>query len=253
MSEIIQQQQSRMSVARDQITRLMPEMQKVAASDTSVPRIARTIMSALSAAQKPNGRNALLEADAMSLHQAAMTACQLGLEVDGITGQGYLVPFKGKVQFMPGYKGLITLAFRAGFIVEGHCVYENDLFSYHYGLDPMCNHAPAQSGQERGRLVATYATARSRIVPSVFRVMEMGDITKIRDGSAGYRGMGNSSPWATHFEVMAMKSAVRAVAGRLPQLSDASLMKALRLEPTEDGVTALSDEGEIIDIEGAET
>lgn len=247
MSEIIQQQQSSVDVFRGQLGRLHGEFAAALPQHVTPDRLVRTTMNAIQAAQKPNGKNMLLEADRMSLLSAVMTSAVLGLEPDGVTGQGYLLPFKGKVQFIPGYKGLITLAFNAGFAVEAHAVYENDIFSYQYGLDPKCNHAPAQSSSKRGEMVATYATARSNVVPPMFRVLEMEDILAIRNGSSGYRGMGNSSPWATNFPAMAMKSAVRALASRLPLVTDDRLHRALNLEPRGDAVTNIGPDGDVIE------
>ncbi len=81
---------------------------------------------------------ALLDADRNSMLSALREAATLGLEVDGVQGHGYLVPFydkksnSTKVQFMPGYKGLIELARRSGQVVsiDARVVYEGDLFEY---------------------------------------------------------------------------------------------------------------------------
>ena len=54
----------------------------------------------------------LLKYDRTSLLNSIYTAFQLGLEPDGALGQAYLIPFNGKVQLIPGYKGLIILALK---------------------------------------------------------------------------------------------------------------------------------------------
>ena len=41
------------------------------------------------------------------------------LEVDGVTGQAFLIPFKGRAQLVIGYKGFNTLAARSGLTVTG--------------------------------------------------------------------------------------------------------------------------------------
>ena len=78
---------------------------------------------------------ALLECERTSLYAAVMTAAQLGLEPDGVLGHGYLVPFKSrgvqKVQFIPGYKGLIALARNSGEVssIQAQPVYEPGKFA----------------------------------------------------------------------------------------------------------------------------
>ena len=49
-----------------------------------------------------------------------------GLEVDGVTGQAFLVPFAGKVQLVVGYKGYNTLGARAGLTITGEVVRSGD-------------------------------------------------------------------------------------------------------------------------------
>ena len=50
----------------------------------------------------------LLSADRNSLLASFFTAAQLGLLPDAQLGEAYFVPFKGKVQLIPGYRGLLT-------------------------------------------------------------------------------------------------------------------------------------------------
>src|SRR5260370_40946048 len=85
-----------------------------------VERLMRSIMISVERNLK------LLQADRQSLLNAAMSAACLGLEVDGITGQAFFIPFAGKVQLVIGYKGHATIAARSGFTVQGDIVCEND-------------------------------------------------------------------------------------------------------------------------------
>ena len=95
----------------------------------------------------------LAKSEATSIVQAAMTAAVLGLDVNGVTGQGYIVPFKGKAQFIPGYKGYIKLAMNSGFIISGDAVREKDEFEYKLGLNSEINHTPLHCSnfEERGK------------------------------------------------------------------------------------------------------
>jgi recombination protein RecT len=201
---------------RIQLEKFKPEFTKVLPPHVTPDRLVRTVINALS-------QNEYLckSASPASVLQAAMTAAVLGLEVDNVMGQGYIVPFKGSAQFIPGYKGYITLASNAGYLVSGDVVREKDEFKYWRGLNPDLQHTPAKGGPtERGPIIFAYATARSKALPSEFSVMHIEEINKIRDSSEGYkaflRGTIKTNPWDTHYEAMAIKTAIRALASTLP-------------------------------------
>lgn len=193
----------------------------------------------------------LLECDRRSLLSAVMTCAQLGLEPDGVLGQAYLVPFKGKVQFIAGYKGLISLAFNSGDVtsLKAMEVCENDHFSYEYGLDEHLRHKPAAG--ERGEVIAFYAYARLRGGGFVFEIMSRAEVEKVRDGSEGYKafkaGFTKSTPWNDHFVQMGRKTLIRRLSNYLPR----SVQKANAFEDAFDrGVPAIANDlGEIMLIE----
>lgn len=54
---------------------------------------------------------ALQKCDPVSIFGSIITASQLGLE-PGVNGQGYLIPYGKKCNFVPGWKGLVDLANR---------------------------------------------------------------------------------------------------------------------------------------------
>jgi recombination protein RecT len=97
-----------------------------------VERLMQTIM--ISCERLP----ALLKCDRQSLFNSAMSAAVLGLEVDGVTGQAYLIPFAGKAQLVIGYKGFNTLAARSGITITGAVVREGDEFDYELGSAASC-------------------------------------------------------------------------------------------------------------------
>src|SRR5690606_36094168 len=75
---------------------------------------------------------ALLECTQASPYGSILQASRLGLMPDSILGQAYLIPYKVKgvmtCQFIPGYKGLVDLAYRSGKVKEIYAepVYERD-------------------------------------------------------------------------------------------------------------------------------
>lgn len=162
----------------------------------------------------------LLSCERGSLMRSIMTGAILGLEIDGVTGQAFLVPFKGSVQLIIGYKGYITLAANSGYRLEGEPVREHDKFEYEGGLHPYLRHSPPSptaSEEQRGNIVAGYAVARHASEPlSSFRVVTLDQIVKIRDSSQGYKYDASKSPWTTNFPEMVRKTAIRALADQLP-------------------------------------
>lgn len=87
---------------------------------------------------------ALMDCDQRSVIGAVIEASQLGLMPDGILGEGYLVPYKGKCQFQPGYRGLVSLARRSGEVsdIYSELVFTCDTFKVTYGLNKTLEHEP---------------------------------------------------------------------------------------------------------------
>lgn len=179
----------------------------------------------------------LLSCERASLMRSIMTGAILGLEIDGVTGQAFLVPYKGKVQLIVGYKGYVTLAFNSGYILEGRTVRANDRFAFEYGLAPYLTHSypqPTASTEERGEILAAYSVARHTAHQlSSFRVVTLDQIAAAREKSSGYqyaKSKGKDSPWITNFDEMAKKTAIRAHADELPL----NVNRAIALEEKHD-------------------
>src|SRR6266849_9063658 len=132
---------------------LKPHFQQALAGAIPVERLMRSIV--ISVERLPK----LLECTRQSLLNASMSAACLGLEVDGVTGQAYLIPFKGRAQLVIGYKGYTTLAARSGITITGAVVREGDEFDYELGSAAFIRHKPAV-GKNR-RIIAAWACAQS--------------------------------------------------------------------------------------------
>ncbi len=169
-------------------------------------RFTRIVMTALSTTPELN------KCTPQSFLGAMMTAAQLGLEPNTPLGQAYLIPYKNKgvleAQFQIGYKGLIDLAYRSGEVelVQAQCVYENDTFTYQFGLEPKLEHIPADSN--RGKLVKVYALFKTKSGGFGFEVMSVNDV---REHAKKYSKSYSSqySPWAKNFEEMAKKTVLK--------------------------------------------
>lgn len=146
-----------------------------------------------------------------SLLGALMTCAQLGLE-PGPLGEAYLVPYGDQVTFIPGYRGLIKLAWNSGQLknIAARVVREFDDFRYRYGLSPDLEHVPALG--ERGEPTHAYATATLLNGGAEFEVMTTDEIEAIRKRAKA----GGKGPWVTDWEAMARKTVVRQLAKWLP-------------------------------------
>lgn len=171
----------------------------------------------------------LQECDPMSFIAAIMQASQLGLE-PGIMGSCYLIPFynnklgKYECTFMPGYRGFLDLARRSGQIVSlvARAVYENDEFSYEFGLKEDIKHKPCMDN--KGSLIAVYAVALLKDGGHQFDVMSKSEVDTIRATSKSK----DSGPWVSHYEEMAKKTVLRRLFKWLP--CSVEMQKAVSLD-----------------------
>jgi recombination protein RecT len=164
----------------------------------------------------------LLECDRASFYLAVLRAAQLGLEPDGVLGQAYLIPYGGKVQLIPGYKGLIDLARRSGEVssIVAKEVYENDEFFVDYSREVPFVHKPILEG-ERGEVKFFWAMARFKDGGFHWDYMTCSEVIAIRDGSSGWQTAvkykkTSESPWEKHFNEMGKKTVIRRIAKFLP-------------------------------------
>jgi recombination protein RecT len=236
---------SKADTVRAALEKLKPQMAMALPRHITPDRLLRVTMSAVQQAPK------LLDCDRTSLFAAVMTCAQLGLEPDGVLGQAYLVPFKGKVQFIPGYRGLLSLARNSGDIssIQAHEVREHDEFEYAYGLDEKLHHVPAEG--DRGEITHFYAYAKFKDGGYIFEVLTLAQVEKVRDSSEGYKafksGAIKSNPWDSHFVEMGRKTAIRRIAKFLPL----SVQRAAAFEDAMDrGAHAKTDDYGDVVIEG---
>lgn len=213
------------------------QLQAVAAKHMNPERMMRLMANALRVTPK------LGECNPLSLLGAMMQCASLGLEPNTVLGHAYLIPFekrgkdaRGKwivqetnVQLIIGYKGYIDLARRSGHItsIAAGIHYSDDedtggLWEYEEGTESRLRHRP---GHQEGEKLHAYAIAKFRDGGHAYVVMPWHKIMKIRDGSQGWQAAVRSaeqykkpvnSPWATHEDEMAQKTAIRALAKYLP-------------------------------------
>jgi recombination protein RecT len=191
------------------IQQMTPEIKKALPAHLDADRIARIAMTLIST------NRALAECTPESFLGALMTASQLGLE-PGPLGEAYLVPYGKQVTFIPGYRGLIKLAYQSGMVkrIGAHIVHENDAFDYSLGTHPTLKHRPDML--KPGRAIGVYAVATLASGETPFVVLAVDEIEAIRRRSRAAK----NGPWVTDWDAMARKTAVRQLARWLPLSPD---------------------------------
>lgn len=196
----------------------------------------------------------LQKCDPISVFGAIIQASQLGLEI-GVMGQAYLVPFKNgktgrfEAQFIPGYKGLISLARRSGEVtsIETNIVYEKDTFDLVLGVDSNLTHKPYLDG-DRGKPRLVYGVAKFKDGGYHLEWMTIAEVEKIRARSKAK----DSGPWLTDYEQMVRKTLIRRMANYLPMSIE--LQNALQIDQAVEEGKAVTLDGDFVQInDDAET
>lgn len=197
------------------LTGAMSKMKTVLPAHITPEKMARLAMGEL----RTNRQLAkIAQANPASLVSALMKASQAGLEIGGIKGHGYLVPYGNEITFLPGYRGLIQLARQSGQVtsIGVHIVYEHDVFDMTLGINEDISHKPKLDG-DRGEPKLVYGVARFSDGSHHFDWMSMADVERI---AAGTQSKGKSGPWKDHRPEMIRKTMARRLTKFLPLSSD---------------------------------
>ncbi len=177
----------------------------------------------------------LLKCDRQSMLQAVIACAEFNLYPSAISGDAFILPYKGKAQFQLGYKGKIKLLYRAGIeAVDTNIVYKNDIFEYEAGLNPKLEHIPVKFGDDRGEPIGVYAIA---VVngQKLFKAMSKDQVMEFKklSKSAG----SDYSPWKSNDPELWMwrKTAIGQLEKTLPK--DELLERAIALD-NEDSIVA---------------
>lgn len=192
--------------------RSSPELTKALAGQMGTDRFVRAAMTAYS-----NGSAYFQQAEPVSLLAACMQAAQLGLSVDPVLGEAWLIPRRNSarncvwINFQLGYMGLIKLARRnANFLsVHAELVHEGDFFQYDLGSDPRIAHRKQMAVKQRPMVIASYAVVRYKMGAAQIHVSPLWEIEEARDRSDSYQN--GRGPWIDHFHSMARVVPLRAI------------------------------------------
>ena len=178
----------------------------------------------------------LLECDKRSFAISLMNAAHLGLLPDGARGLAYLIPFGGKVQLIPGYRGLRDLCWRTGQLHfwASEVVYENDAFDYD-GLSGQATFRKCETG-DRGAVLGYLAAARLNGSPFLMLKFLLPDEAEEhkRKFAMARRSGTIFGPWVDHFDAMALKTAALMLVKTMPMVSQGRASSAVALDENPD-------------------
>lgn len=183
---------------KERIAKLVP-------SSMSADRFVRVVLNAWTRTPE------LRQCTPASFVLAVLEAGALGLEPDGLLGQGWIIPYKKTAKFIPGYRGLMQLGYRTGEIVSWKAVvvHSNDKYHFQEGLHPVIEHEPT-SAEDDGDVVAAYSIIVYKDGAADFEWMWKKDLEKVRKKSQYPEG----GPWRDHTEEMYKKTVIRRHAKR---------------------------------------
>jgi len=162
----------------------------------------------------------LLQCTPGSFYGALTEAATAGLEIGtGAMAQAYLVPYKEECVLIPGYRGLLSLAYRSGEIASVTCesVYRGDEFEYELGDNPHIKHVPSDENDRIDPLEITHVYA-------VFNLKTGGVARTVwprkkidahgKRYSPAYAKGKKDCVWITNWEVAAKKTVLRDIINR---------------------------------------
>lgn len=215
-TDVRQQQIQRYNENKTKVSKLLNSYQEQIAKALPKFLSAQTVIQASLTCmmKKPE----LMECTSHSLISCILTASQLGLIFDDFLGEAYLIPFNNnrkqikEAQFIPGYKGLVTLARRSGQVksIKAVLVYKPDVFEWEEGLEDKLIHKP-QDVKNDEDMTHGYAIVKYLNGGYEFVVMTRAEILRIRDESKNYKNAKDKSTtvWATAFAQMCKKTVLR--------------------------------------------
>ncbi len=217
-SRSLQLAKERQSNLKSLLLRATPALKDVLPKYLTPERMVRVAL--LAANRDPK----LLECTPESILGAMMQSAQFGLEVGGVAGHAYLVPYwntkKGRreAQFIVGYRGLLALVWRAAQIdIDADVVHRHDYYECEKGLHPRL--AFRRGAGDRGEPIGAWALARLPDGRARFDEMTTEEINAVRDKTRR-PGEPVTGPWLDYWGEMAKKTVVRRLVKYLPIQSD---------------------------------
>lgn len=180
-----------LAVIETALDQAMPTLANILAATPGLP--ARSFKAAiLSQLVHTKAANAILNCSLPSIMNCAATFSGLGLMPDGVSGQAYILPFKGIATPVVGYMGYNTLGERAGRTITGDVWREGDVLEYEYGSRAFVSCKPVGPPGRR-RIEGAWADASAKNRTPIVHVMYIEELEQVRERSPA--GNYSSSPW----------------------------------------------------------
>jgi len=166
------------------------------------------------AVQALRGSEALQKCDPQSIKNSIVNVALIGVTLNPLLQQAFLVPRKGKAVLDLSYRGLCKIAIDSGSVydIDASAVFEGDEFYYEMGLNPVLTHRPKLFANDKDKkVIAVYAVATLHHNIKKFVVLDLEKIERARKSSQ------TKNVWEAHFDEMAKKTAVKLLYKMLPQ------------------------------------
>ncbi len=174
------------------------------------------------AAQAMMANNFLItcaQSNPMDFINALKNVALSGLSLSPALKQAYLVPFKGKISFMPSYMGMQDLLANNGHVrkIESYAVFEGDEFKIQHGTEEKLVHKPNPWGERtKDKMLGCYWIAELTDGTKLFNNMAKAEIEEVMKRSPSV-AKGKPSPWDTDYIEMARKTCLRRGFKALPK------------------------------------
>ena len=196
-------------------------------------RFTRLVLTAFSTSEQ------LQKCDPRSILSAVMVAAQMGLEI-GVSGQGWLIPYKTTCTFVPGWQGIVDIVNRSGrATVWTGAVFDGDTFDFALGDNPFVKHKP--SGEDDpAKLLYVYAIGKVR--GNDIPVIEVWPIRKCEKHFKAMNKVGDKHYAHKHWEMYCRKLPLLQVCKYMPKSIELSTaIEASRAHETGEPVTLEGD------------
>lgn len=200
---------------KDLVEAQLPAIERQLGGAMNTDAFVRAVLSEITRTPK------LMTADPKTVLGGVMLAAQLRLEIGSGLGEFYLTPRRdhGRDICLPiiGYQGMVKLALRSEFVtnVQAFLVREGDDFTYGANAERgMFFDWTPKDFEEKRPWIGVVATARMRQGGTTWVYMTREQVMERRPS------YWDSTPWKSHEDEMAKKTAVRALAKYLPKSTD---------------------------------
>lgn len=171
----------------------MPTLANILAATPGLP--ARSFKAALLSQVQKKDRAAqkIMECTVSSLMNCACTFAGLGVMPDGVSGQAFILPFKGIATPVIGYMGYNTLGDRAGRTITGDIWFEGDDLKYAQGSTAFVEHIKKGPPGDR-RIVGAWSCAAAKDRTPIVEILFLEELEETRLKAPSVKA-GVTSPW----------------------------------------------------------